>query len=164
MYNLILQFHFLFLILHDTELWLSKLWFCVHLYHKLITNVWLQSTFMPFSCSQVIDETVCFTGYCHNYQVNSMSSKLQFQLRIFYYWLLQETSGQCLELLCLTTFQRRGFIRSFYFAPYLFPLHMTRRPNKDFLIFFLSMVKMVLDTKFFRQSTSGGVFLFSCSI
>lgn len=40
----------------------------------------------------------------------------------------------------------------------LCPLHMARRPNEDFLIFFLSVVKVILDTKFFRQCTSGGVF------
>lgn len=103
---------------------------------------------------------VCFTGYCHNYQVDSMSSKLRLQLKMFYYWLLQETSGECLELLCLTTFQRYGFIRSFYFVPYLFPFHMARRPNKDFLVFFLSVAKVILDTKVFRQSTGGGIFCF----
>lgn len=118
MYNLMLQFHTLFLILYETELWLSKL-FSVYIFiiNLIITNVWLQSTFMPFSCSQVIDEAVCFTDYCHNYQIDSMSSKLQFQLRIFYYCLLQETSGECLELLCLT-FQTCGSILLFCPLPF----------------------------------------------
>lgn len=103
---------------------------------------------------------VCFTGYCHNYQVDSMSSKLRLQLKNILLLVASRNIWRVLRALVPYNISRHGFIRSFYFVPYLFPFHMARRPNKDFLVFFLSVAKVILDTKFFRQYTGGGIFCF----
>lgn len=76
-----------------------------------------------------------------------MPSKLQFRLRIFYYLLLQETSGECLELKCITAFQRHSFIGFLGFVPFMWQEELTET------LFF--SLKVIPDIKLFGLCEGG---------